>query len=185
MLYEHIKTTSKKKTGKTYDLKYCQHLALLMLHVHTRHQKSILCWLSDGCSLHDAALQQLCCSWDDQETSSKLSGPWIVHNIDIFKGSHALYGKCGDKVSVGWGSGPALPHSHSPLRRRYDKLCSLSENIIAHSSYFTLQINVRMVYQLNVDYFMLLTNSINYTGCSIPSVINPFCHFYLHIHTFS
>ena len=75
---------------------------------------------------------------------------------------------CGDLYVLS--AGPALPHSHSPLKGRYDKLYSLRGNITAHSSYFTLQINARVVYRLNVDYFMLLTNGINYAWCSIPGI---------------
>ena len=57
-------------------------------------------------------------------------------------------------------SGPALPHSHSPLKGRYDKLYSLSGNIIHHSSYYTPQTTARMVYWLKVDTVLLLTNGI-------------------------
>ena len=31
------------------------------------------------------------------------SGPLIARNVDVLKGSRALYGECGDQVSVGRG----------------------------------------------------------------------------------
>ena len=47
-------------------------------------------------------------------------------------------------------SGPALPHSHIPLKGRFDTSDSLSGRIIRHSSHCTVYTNAGMVHWLNV-----------------------------------
>ena len=65
-------------------------------------------------------------------------------------------------------AGPALPHSHIPLKGKFDTSYSLSGRIIGHSSHCTVYTNAGMVHWLNVDYLELLSHNINDVASSIP-----------------
>ena len=74
-------------------------------------------------------------------------------------------------------SGPALPHSHVPLKGRYDTSYSLSGRVMWHSSYWTVCTNAGMVFWLNADNLELLSHNTNYAVSLIPSVNKYFCYF--------
>ena len=78
-------------------------------------------------------------------------------------------------------SGPALPHSHIPLKGRYDTSYSLSGRIMWHSSYWTVHMNAGMVYWLNADNLDLLSHNINYATSSIPGVNKYFLLLFIYI----
>ena len=68
------------------------------------------------------------------------------------------------------GSGPALPHSHIPLKGRYDTSYSLSGRIMRHSSYWTVDTSVGVVYWLNLGDLEPLSQNIGYAASSIPGL---------------
>ena len=78
-------------------------------------------------------------------------------------------------------SGPALPHSHVPLKGRYDTSYSISRRIMKDCSHWTLNRNTGMVYWLNVDNLGLLRHNINYAVSSIPGLNKYFLLVFIYI----
>ena len=74
---------------------------------------------------------------------------------------------------------PALPHSHVPLKGRYDTSCSLSRRVMWQGSYWIVHTNAGMVYWLNADNLELLSHNTNYAVSLIPGVNQYSCYFLL------
>ena len=92
----------------------------------------------------------------------------------------AIWGRCsenGEHVFVYRESGPALPHSHVPLKGRYDTSYSLSGRIMWHSSYWTVHTNAGMVHRLMLTIWTcLVIISIMLWVWSLAST-STFCYF--------
>ena len=83
-------------------------------------------------------------TWND--SSHNIVGAILIwHGIGV--PNHACPMLTKSKFSWNW-AGPALPHSHVPLKGRFDTSYSLSGRIIRHSSHCTIYTNAGMVHRL-------------------------------------
>ena len=78
-------------------------------------------------------------------------------------------------------SGPALPHSHVPLKGRFDTSYSLSRRISRYSSHSTVYTNAGMVHRLNVNNLELLSHNIKCTASLIPDLNKHFLLLFIYI----